>query len=377
MMKRIIGSLGIAAVLLAVPAIAGASVAFTKIVAPYTFASQPSNGAIYVANNDGSGARKLSATGTTPGISPDGTTIAYLKDVKVKKSDSTTIDTYYLHFLTIATNADFNTKLQCQSPAWAPNSSAVACNLSPTMSILSGTGGTGLVTVTPSGKVTTISEDTDTVSVAWNSATWSPDSSMIAWESNVSSSKVTNGFSAPKLRAKNADGTGSLIKLGNNAATAVWGPNLIAYRAFTGSGDALTSQVWTVNPKIHNSSTATQVTHWTQPKNGMDSGPSPSLWTPNGKTIIGVIAGMDDDATSVKINATTGKITPISVNNQYSNSPMAVSSDGSTVLIYYYSQACCSTKAVGYVVTASLTGTAGTKFKDNVSFMSVSADWKP
>jgi len=377
MMKRIIGSLGIAAVLLAVPAIAGASVAFTQIVAPYTFASQPSNLAIYVANNDGSGSRKLSATGSEPEISPDGTTIAYLKDVKVKKSDSTTIDTYYLHFLTIATNADFNTKLQCQLPTWAPNSSAVACNLAPWMSVLTGTGGTGLVTVTPTGKVTTISEDTDTVSVAWNSATWSPDSSMIAWESNVSSSKVTNGFSAPKLRAKNADGTGSLIKLGNNAATAVWGPNLIAYRAFTGSGDALTSQVWTVNPKIHNSSTATQVTHWTQPKNGMDSGPSPSLWTPNGKTIIGVIAGMDDDATSVKINATTGKITPISVNNQYSNSPMAVSSDGSTVLIYYYSQACCSTKAVGYVVTASLTGTAGTKFKDNVSFMSVSADWKP
>jgi hypothetical protein len=377
MIKRIIGSLGIAAVLLAVPAIAGASVAFTKIVAPYTFASQPSNPAIYVANNDGSGVRKLSATGTWPEISPDGTTIAYLKDVKVKKSDSTTIDTYYLHFLTIATNVDFNTKLQCQSLAWAPNSSAVACNLEPTMSILSGTGGTGLVTVTPSGKVTTISEDTDTVSVAWNSATWSPDSSMIAWESNVSSSKVTNGFSAPKLRAKNADGTGPLIKLGNNAATAVWGPNLIAYQAFTGSGDSLTSQVWTVNPKIHNSSTATQVTHWTQPKNGMDSGPSPSLWTPNGKTIIGVIAGMDDDATSVKINATTGKITPISVNNQYSNSPMALSSDGSTVLIYYYSQACCSTKAVGYVVTASLTGTAGTLFKDNVSFMSVSADWKP
>lgn len=141
MIKRVIGSLGIAAVLLAVPAIAGASVAFTKIVAPYTFPSQPSNPAIYVANNDGSGARKLSVTGNAPEISPDGTTIAYLKDVKVKKSDSTTIDTYYLHFLTIATNADFNTKLQCQSPAWAPNSSAVACNLEPTMSIVSDTGG--------------------------------------------------------------------------------------------------------------------------------------------------------------------------------------------------------------------------------------------
>jgi len=366
MIKRIIGSLGVAAVLLAVPAIAGASVAFTKIVAPYTFPSQPLNPAIYVANNDGSGVRKLSVTGNAPEISPDGTTIAYFKNVKTKGPDVNPI----LHFLTLATNVDFNTKFQCQNPAWAPNSSAVACDLFSTTE-------TGLVTVTPTGKVTTISENTDTVYVGFFSATWSPDSSMIAWESNVTSSKGTSGFNPTKLRAKNADGTGPLIKLSNNAMTAVWGPKLIAYQAFTGSGDSMKAQIWTVNPKIHNSSTATQLTHWTQPKDGMDTGPSPSLWTPNGKTIIGVIAGMDDDATSVKINATTGKITPISVNNQYSNSPMAVSSDGSTALIYYYSQACCSTKAVGYVVTASLTGTAGTLFKDNVSFMSVSADWKP
>ena len=370
MIKRIIGSLGVAAVLLAVPAIAGASVAFTKIVAPYTFPSQPLNTAIYVAKNDGSGVRKLSVTGSSPGISPDGTTIAYFKNTKTKGPDSTTIYTSILHFLTLATNVDFNTKFQCQNPAWAPNSSAVACDL------VSKTG-SGLVTVTSTGKVTTISENTDTVSTGYDSATWSPDSSMIAWESIVQPSKPTMKFNPPRLRAKNADGTGPLIKLGNNAGTAVWGPKLIAYQAFTGSGDSLTSQIWTVDPTTHNSSTATQLTHWTQPKNGMDSGPSPSLWTPNGKTIVGAIMGMDDDATTVKVNATTGKITPISVNNQYSNQPIAVSSDGSTALIYYYSQPCCSTKAVGYVVTASLTGTAGTKFKDNVAFMSVSADWKP
>jgi hypothetical protein len=371
MIKRIIGSLGIAAVLLAVPAIAGASVAFTKIVKPYTFASQPMNTAIYVANNDGSSVRKLSVTGSTPEISPDGKTIAYFKNVKTKGATMGEPPyTSILHFLTLATNVDFNTKIQCQNPAWAPNSSAVACDLISTTE-------TGLVTVTPTGKVTTISENTDTVHVGFFSATWSPDSSMIAWESNVTSSKGTSGFNPTKLRAKNADGTGPLIKLSNNAMTAVWGPKLIAYQAFTGSGDSLTSQIWTVNPKIHNSSTATQLTHWTQPKNGMDTGPSPFLWTPNGKTIVGAIVGMDDDATTVKVNATTGKITPISVNNQYSNQPIAVSSDGSTALIHYYSQPCCSTKAVGYVVTASLTGTAGTKFKDNVSFMSVSADWKP
>lgn len=370
MIKRIIGSLGIAAVLLAVPAVAGASVAFTKIVAPYTFASQPMNTAIYVANNDGTGARKLSVTGSTPGISPDGTTIAYFKWVKTKGPDSTTTYASILHFLTIATNVDFNTKFQCSNPTWAPNSSAVACNLDSTKE-------KGLVTVTPTGKVTTISENTDTVHVGFSSATWSPDSSMIAWESNVSSSKVTSGFNPTKLRAKNADGTGPLIKLGNNAMTAVWGPKLIAYQAFTDSGVSLTSQIWTVNPATHNNSTATQLTHSTQPKQGLGSGPAPFLWTPNGETILGIIQGEDDDASTIRINATTGKITPVGVYNSYSDSPIAVSSDGSTALLYYYSQPCCSSKAVGYVVANSITGTASTMFMKNVSFMSVSSDWMP
>lgn len=377
MLKRIVGSLGIAVALLAVPAIAGASVAFTKIVAPYTYASQPLNKAIYVANNDGTGARKLSVTGSTPHISPDGTTIAYSKVVSTKEANASTIDTYILHFVTIATNVDVNTKLQCQGPIWAPNSSAVACDLLTSMDMLLSTPGKGLVTVTPTGVTTTIATNTSTVQVAWDSATWSPDSSMIAWESNVSSPKATSRFTPPKLRAMKADGTGPLIKLGNNASTAVWGPQLIAYQVFSGSGDSQTLNIWTVNPMIHNNSTATQLTHWTHPKHGPDAGPSPILWTPNGTTIIGAIVGLDNDATSAKINATTGKITSIGVHNSYADSPIAVSSDGSTALLYYYSQPCCSSKAVGYVVANAITGSAATMFMKNVSYMSVSADWMP
>ena len=91
MIKRIIGSLGVAAVLLAVPAIAGASVAFTKIVAPYTFTSQPVNSTIYIYNHFKGSAPKtvaLNVKGAQPEISPDGKIVAYSKVSKVKIKNS-------------------------------------------------------------------------------------------------------------------------------------------------------------------------------------------------------------------------------------------------------------------------------------------------
>ena len=76
MSKRLLQTLGILVLLLALPAAAGASVAFTRLAAPYTWQSQPLNPPVYVANNDGSAARKLPVTGTDPQISPDGTMVA-------------------------------------------------------------------------------------------------------------------------------------------------------------------------------------------------------------------------------------------------------------------------------------------------------------
>jgi hypothetical protein len=376
MMKRIIGSLGIAAVLLAVPAIAGASVAFTKIVAPYTFTSQPTNSTIYIYDHVKGSAPKtvaLNVKGAEPVISPDGKIVAYSKvsTGKIKTSmGSETFDKYLLHFVTIATNVDIATTNQCQNLVWAPDSSAVACDLTS----MTGKGPSGLITVTPDGTPTTIVKNTDTVSVGWDSPTWSPDSSMIAWASSVSS-PTSDQFHPTKLRAMKADGSGSLIKLSNNASMPVWGPTQIAYQSFMGSGDSMKAQIWTVDPTTHNSSTATQLTHWTQPKNSFDSGPGAFFWTPNGKTIIGAIMGEDDDANTVSINAATGKITTIGTGD--SNAPIAVASDGSSILMYSYSQACCATKDIGIVRTVSLSTGKSTVFMNNVRSMSVSADWMP
>jgi Tol biopolymer transport system component len=58
------------AALLAFPAIAGATLAYVK---------NPSNATVYVANDDGSGAKKID-TGHSPRVSPDGAWVAYLHE---------------------------------------------------------------------------------------------------------------------------------------------------------------------------------------------------------------------------------------------------------------------------------------------------------
>ena len=358
MRRSILITLGALIACLVVPTLAGASIAFTRISAPYTFSTQSLNPPIYIAKNDGTGIRKLSVTGLQPEIAPDGTMIAYL--VTSKPSYTST-----LHFVSIATGVDTNTKVLCENTEWAPNSSAVVCDT--TSKSLS-----GLVTVTPAGKTTLIAKNTASVGVGWNSATWSPDSSMIAWESDTSSTKM--GGLKQKLRALNADGTGPLLKLGDGGAP-VWGPSLIAYIRYTGSGDMAAEQMWTINPATHNDSTAKQLTHWTQPKNSFESGPAPAMWAPNGKTIIGAVNGMDDTAVTIGVNATSGKITTIGLANSYANRPVAVSADSSTVLVNNYSQASGTNKDYGTINLVSINGKTSSLFLNHVSYLSASADW--
>ena len=359
MSRRIVLLLGALAALLSLPAMAGASVAFTRLVAPYTFPKQPLNPTIWVANNDGSAARALPVTGTDPQISPDGTMVAYL--VMTTPSYSST-----LHIVTIATGVDVNTKTNCENPAWAPNSSALSCDT--TSKSLS-----GLVTVTPSGKVTVIAKTTSSARVNWNSATWSPDSTMLAWTYDLYKSE--NAPANPVLRAKSVDGTGPLLKLGNGDG-AVWGPTRIAFSRTTGSDDNITSQVWTVSP-TGGASSARQLTHWKRSKNEFASGPFPMMWTPDGSKIVGAVMGMDDDANSIAVNATSGAITTLGTENSYSNQPQAVAADGSSVLLHYYSQPSATNNAYGTINNVSINGKSSSLFLNRVTSISASADWKP
>lgn len=357
MTRRIVLLIGALAALLALPAMAGATVAFTRLVAPYTFPSQPLNPAIWVANNDGSAPRKLPVSGTAPEISPDGTMVAYL--VMSKPSYSST-----LHIVTIATGVDVNTKTNCWNPGWAPNSSAVSCTV--TSNSLQ-----NLVTVTPTGKTTVVSKSTTSARIG--SSTWSPDSTMLAW--NVDIYKSKNAQPNQVLRAMRADGTGSMLKLGNGADP-VWGPNRIAFTRSTGSDDNAITQIWTVSP-TGGASTAKQLTHWKRSGTQFFSGPAPGMWTSDGSKIIGGLAGMDDDANSIVVNATSGAITTLGTQNTYSNQPVALAADGSSVLLHYYSQASATNKAYGTINNVSINGKTSTLFLNHVTDLSASADWMP
>ena len=110
MNRSMLITLGALIACLVVPTMAGASIAFTKIVAPYTFTSQPVNSTIYIYNHFKGSAPKtvaLNVKGAQPEISPDGKIVAYSKvsTVKIKNSmGSGTVYKYLLHFVTVATN---------------------------------------------------------------------------------------------------------------------------------------------------------------------------------------------------------------------------------------------------------------------------------
>ncbi|MEI7438226.1 MAG: hypothetical protein WCK20_00965 [Thermoleophilia bacterium] len=349
MTKRFLLIVGALAVLLALPTLAGATIAFTKLVK-----NLPANSTIYVYTHDeGHPATTvaLNVKGAQPTISPNGKIVAY------NYTDSSHNST--LHFVTIATNVDVATNVSCGYPIWAPNSSAVAC------------AGFPIEIVTPTGTSTFLAKtaSSDGISVAW-----SPDSSKVAWVANIQSANPKQP-SKMKLRAVNVDGTGAVIKLGSGV-NPVWGPKQIAYAVTAGWGNNSSTNTWTVNPDTNNSSTATQVTHF---KGMIGSGPSPLMWTPNGKIILGEIDMEDQAPTPVSINAATGKITKLgpSGNELTGGSPIAASSDSSSALVLFASNVMMGIKPTGTVRTVSLSTGKSTLFMNNVSYMSASADWRP
>lgn len=360
MTKRLLLTIGTLVVLLALPALASATVAFTKITAPYTTASQPKNPAIYVAKNDGTAAHKLAVTGKFPTISPNGKIVAYLVSVH---SGGAMVGQGTLRFVTIKTGAVVNTKTNCDQPYWAPNSSAVACDTNiPNQ-------GFRLITVKTKGTTTTIAPaDTNDYFINLRTATWSPDSSTLAWSEATQTQESSSSQSV--LRSMKADGTGPVLNLGNGN-TPAWGPTgLIAFTDDLG-------QAWT---EESNGSTPKVLTNF---RSGKEINPYSVLtWAPNGKTILGAVNIFTDTrgvANSITIDAKSGSVKPLGSSNlasKYSNMVEAVSSDSASALLLY--QPTLSGKnAVGYLRTVSLSTGKSKAFMNNVASISVSADWKP
>jgi Tol biopolymer transport system component len=271
MSRRLLLLIAALGALLALPALAGASMVYEASTI------NASNHALYMADDDGANATKLPVTGQFPVVSPSGAYVAYQK-----VTDSRT-GAAELHFLTVATGADLNTGVDCGGMVWAPNSSAVAC----TTTQLTGTiKGTGLHTVTTSGTDAVL---VPSVGYSINGYSWSPDSSKVVWGQTPFGKYDVNS----DLRWLPADGSGAVGKLGKGAQP-VWGPTKLAFVRSThgvvGGMPYPRTQIWTLDPAVGTSSAKALTSYVAK---GFVTGPAPLRWTPDGTRIVGQLMGED------------------------------------------------------------------------------------
>ena len=239
--------------------------------------SASGNRAIYMADDDGGNRVTLPITGQFPVVSPNGAMVAYQKVTNSKTGAA------QLHFLTVATGADFNTGTSCGGSIWAPNSSAVACATTQTTGDFKGF---GLNTITTTGVVSII---VPSVGTMVNGYSWSPDSTTIVW----GQTPFDKWSAESKLRWLPADGSGTVGKLGNGAQP-IWGPNKIAFVRSTHASVAGTlvmrTQVWTVDPAAGAASAKALTAYQAK---GFIAGPAPLRWTPDGTKVVGQLDGED------------------------------------------------------------------------------------
>ena len=350
MTRRLLVAIAAMAALLAIPSLASATIAFNKTI------KQPSNGneAIYVANDDGTGARALDVTGLYPMISPNGKMIAYTYISNLKDW------TQELRFVDIATGVMVDTNLACTGPQWAPNSSAVACSI--TRFAKGDLKGMGLNVVTPTGASTILLPANGAALNGWS---WSPDSTKVVWGQMGLDSKSSTAV----LRWLNADGSGAVGKLGAGAQP-VWGPSRIAFtrstHAIAGGTAVLRSQIWTLDPAA-GASSAEQLT--TYRAKGLVEGPQPFQWTPDGSRIVGTLVG-EDYVQPIYVNATTGRIRDFGPTNAM---PQAVSADGTQALVV--ANLLGGKTQVVYV--SPLAKMASSLLLKDADTVSASANWQP
>lgn len=290
MRTRLLIALAALGALLALPAIAGATLAYTATPGKASGANMP----MKLADDDGANVRTLNVTGEMPMISPNGKYVAYTYISNLKDW------TQELRFVNVATGVMVDTNLACTGPEWAPNSSAVVCTIANFGTSKQGLLGTGIDVVAPDGTSTIILPATG---YAVQGYSWSPDSSKIVWGQTPINVKTTRSV----LRWLNADGSGAVGKLGSGV-NPVWGPSQIAFNrqwhAMANGTIVFHQEIWTLDPAI-GASSAVQLTDYKA--KGFIEGPTPKYWTPDGTKIVGAVVGEDYEQ-PVYIPLASGKV---------------------------------------------------------------------
>lgn len=308
----------IVALALGAPTAAHATIAFEK----------PTSARIWVAADDGSGARALPARGADAAISPDGSRVAYVASSRADVGAS--VD---LRVMDIVTGVEVRSSglsdyVAVRMPRWSPDGTRllVGTQTAGRGGILTGE---GLAVVDArSGVATTVVAPVGRQVAGY---AWSPDGARIAYDVQG----WGGGMTRARLRTANPDGTG-VVDLGRGMQP-LWGPTRIAYERIVAVREqgmrAYHGQVWTVDPAA-GAASARRLTSYRSP-HPLILGPSADAWTPDGSRLVGSLGG-DDYVEPILIDASSGRITVLRDargRRLYGTDPDAVSADGRTLLL--------------------------------------------
>jgi Tol biopolymer transport system component len=327
--------------------------------AAIAFQRQPGSlSAMYVASDEGTHVRRLPVGGTGPVISPDGTRVAFQRLTRDGEGR--------LRILTIAGGPVVVSPTVCGSaPVWSPDSTRLLCTTESARRDGTVTGeGLVLIDAATGASQTLVPaprHDVETVA-------WSPDGTRIAYSDGRFGATRADVYVADPAHMAGA------TRVVRDADTPVWGPTAIAVTRYTHRrvrihGRRTTvvhSQIWTVVP----GSRARALTRY-RARSILVTGPSPTVWTPRGKLLVGEITGTDHSQL-IAVDARTGRIHALRPAAERATFANAVSADGRTVL---FTDAADELRPS--LRTVRITGGTARVLLRGVSTVSVSAGWSP
>jgi Tol biopolymer transport system component len=337
---------------LTLPATADGAIAFSRATGPLD--------RMYLAGDDGRAVRMLGARGVDPVISPDGTRIAHAAAGAAGGGP--------LRVLTLATGAVTTSTRVCRTrPVWSPDSTRLAC-VTERADRRGYVTGQGLALVeAATGASTTL---VPAAGRAVDGVDWSPAGTRIAYTDG------RYGRARTDLWVADPDDMARARRIMPWASGPVWGPVRIAaartstrrVRVAGRSTTEVRSQIWTVNPGGGGGRALTRF----RTRTPLVTGPAPSLWTPAGRRVVGVLGGTDL-AQVVVVDARSGALRRIGRPGEGYAVPEAVSPDGRTLLV--------SEGGVGAGTTRlrlmGVAGTPGRVLLRGVRTVSVSDGWRP
>jgi hypothetical protein len=308
-------------------------------------------GRIVVSRDDGTGGRTLAARGAIPVVSPDGTRVAAL-----------TLPGAYagrVRLIDVTGGRARTTSRVCRGGllAWSPDSTRVAC-ITESAAADGTVTGNGLAVVeaaTGRSRVLVRAPGREVGSVGW-----APDGRRIAY------SDSRFGAVTPDVFVIAADGGSRPRLLIRRADRPVWGPRIAVarYSPRPAGAPATRTQVWTVGP---GGGGARQLTSF-RTTSPLVTGPSPALWVPGGRFILGAIGGTDT-SDLVRVDARSGALVRLGPTQATVD---GVSPDGRTLLF--------TTGFTGPGLrtrTMTIAGREGPALLRGAAFVSVSRDWTP